>query len=200
MGEKPTIGAGAILRDLRAGMSDSELMHKYRLSAKGLQSLFQKMIAKGLVTADDLEHRPLSTGAGATGNQVQDTDRKGTVISPGEAVRDIRSGMHDFDLMSKYNLSAKGLESLFGQLVKSGLLQQTELDRRMPAFEETVELAPKGKLLTFGNNAPASAGDEEELDLSWECPVCGIYQTHEYTKCPECGALVALLKRKRTSD
>ena len=43
---------------------------------------------------------------------------------------------------------------------------------------------PRGKLLTLGDASTGLEVDEEELDLNWECPVCGIYQTREYTKCP----------------
>ncbi len=39
-------------------------------------------------------------------------------INAAQVVRDIRSGMDDPDLMGKYNLSAKGLQSLFRKLVQ----------------------------------------------------------------------------------
>jgi outer membrane protein assembly factor BamB len=55
-----------------------------------------------------------------------------------QVLRDINGGMDDSDLMVKYNLSAKGLESLFGKLVEAGLLSQSELDKRMSLRENTV--------------------------------------------------------------
>jgi len=193
MGEKPRIAVGEVLKDIRSGTDDAALMQKYRLSAKGLQSLFQKLLKKGLVTATEIEQRTPGSEDSSLAGPTKQPDKKGAIISPTEAVRDIRSGMHDFDLMEKYRLSAKGLQSLFDHLLKAGLVEQAEFDRRMPSFDQTVEIAPRGKLLKFGD-------DEEELDLSWECPVCGIYQTREYDRCPECGALVALLKRKQHAE
>jgi hypothetical protein len=199
MGEKPKIAVGGVLREIRSGTDDSALMQKYHLSAKGLQSLFQKLVEKGLITATEIEQRTPASGS-SLGQPSKQSDKKGALINPADAVRDIRSGMHDFDLMEKYRLSAKGLQSLFEHLVKAGLMEQAEFDRRMPSFDQTVEIIPRGKLLKFGDGPTSSKDAEEELDLSWECPVCGIYQTREYDRCPECGALVALLRRKRDAD
>jgi uncharacterized paraquat-inducible protein A len=55
--EKRRVTARDILRDVRAGISDSELMDKYKLSAQGLQSVFHKMINAGLITELELEDR-----------------------------------------------------------------------------------------------------------------------------------------------
>ncbi len=200
MEEKPKIAVGGVLKDIRSGVDDAALMQKYHLSAKGLQSLFQKLLEKELITASELEQRTPGSEGSSPAEPAKEPDKKGALISPAEAVRDIRSGMHDFDLMEKYRLSAKGLQSLFDHLVKAGLMEQAEFDRRMPSFDQTVEIVPRAELLTFGDEPHASKDHEEELDLSWECPVCGIYQTREYDRCPECGALVALLKRKRNAE
>ncbi len=59
-------------------------------------------------------------------------------INAAQIVRDIRSGMDDPDLMGKYNLSAKGLQSLFRKLVQAKLLTDPELDNRTPLRENTV--------------------------------------------------------------
>lgn len=44
-----------------------------------------------------------------------------------EAVRDIREGMNDITLMKKYGLSAKGLHSLYSQLIKAGALSSSDV-------------------------------------------------------------------------
>lgn len=54
---KVTIEAGEVLKDLAEDMPDTELMHKYRLSPKGFQSLMRKLYFKGLVTKEDLARR-----------------------------------------------------------------------------------------------------------------------------------------------
>lgn len=44
------ISAKAIMTDLKAEMSDSELMSKYGISFQGLQDLFEKLVQAGLAT------------------------------------------------------------------------------------------------------------------------------------------------------
>ncbi|MGB6067068.1 MAG: hypothetical protein WBG50_19855 [Desulfomonilaceae bacterium] len=44
------ISAKAIMTDLKAGMSDTELMEKYEISFQGLQDLFGKLIDAKLAT------------------------------------------------------------------------------------------------------------------------------------------------------
>lgn len=53
------------------------------------------------------------------------------VISAAEAVKCIKSGMDDSSLMSTFNISAKGLRSLFRKLVASGAIAQQDIDERI---------------------------------------------------------------------
>jgi hypothetical protein len=55
----PRIHAQQAARDIRLGVNDFALMEKYRLSSKGLQSLFDKLISAGLITQVDLDRRHL---------------------------------------------------------------------------------------------------------------------------------------------
>jgi hypothetical protein len=55
--QKKKISASAVLADIRSGIKDIELMEKYRLSSKGLQSVFQKLVLAELVTALELKNR-----------------------------------------------------------------------------------------------------------------------------------------------
>lgn len=59
-------------------------------------------------------------------------------IEAGRVLQDIKSGMEDTDLMAKYNLSAKGLQSLFHKLLEARLLTESELHNRAPLKENTV--------------------------------------------------------------
>ena len=52
---KITIDARQVLLDIRAGMTDTALMEKYKLSARGLQSLFKKLLDGGIIKQDDLD-------------------------------------------------------------------------------------------------------------------------------------------------
>ncbi len=55
----PVINAQGAARDVRSRMDDSALMQKYRLTPKGLQSLFDKLLAAGLITRIDMDRRTL---------------------------------------------------------------------------------------------------------------------------------------------
>ena len=58
---KVKVDAKEALDDIRAGTSDAALLDKYRLSAMGLQSLFNKLVDAGLISRAELDMRiPLS--------------------------------------------------------------------------------------------------------------------------------------------
>jgi hypothetical protein len=54
---KRILSAKQTVADIKAGIIDADLMEKYRLTPKGLQNLFSKLIAANLITADELEAR-----------------------------------------------------------------------------------------------------------------------------------------------
>ncbi len=84
---------------------------------------------------------------------------------------DIRGGMSDSALMSKYGLSATGLQSLFQKLLDAGIIKQSEVDDRMPLVQKTVDL------------------------VIFRCPACGMPQFSEFDECPQCGVIVSKFKR-----
>jgi hypothetical protein len=58
MSPKRTLKAEDILRDLRAGMTDSALMRKYFLSSRGLHSILDKLLDAKVLTKEQLvSHR-----------------------------------------------------------------------------------------------------------------------------------------------
>lgn len=56
---KKTIGAKAILTDLKEGLTDDELMSKYEISEADLRKIFKKLVKANLMTASDMKWRPL---------------------------------------------------------------------------------------------------------------------------------------------
>jgi hypothetical protein len=102
--KKRVIEAKLVIEDIRSGSSDLELMEKYKLSSKGLQSLFKKLGDAGL-----LKH-----------------------LNASEVIRDIRSGMSDMDLMKRHGLSEKGLAALFVEVERSRLLPKPVEEDTMP--------------------------------------------------------------------
>ncbi|MBM3301230.1 MAG: PilZ domain-containing protein, partial [Deltaproteobacteria bacterium] len=55
--DKREIKAKDVLRDIRAGMSNDELMNRYHLSSKGLRSVFKKLVDAGVVRPDEMKTR-----------------------------------------------------------------------------------------------------------------------------------------------
>jgi len=54
---KRQISAKDALESIQQGLDDFSLMRRYRITARGLQSLFYKLVAAGLLTPDDIESR-----------------------------------------------------------------------------------------------------------------------------------------------
>ncbi len=54
-----TINMQEAARDIRSGMDDSALADKYRLTTKGLTSLYDKLLSLGVITQMDLDRRRL---------------------------------------------------------------------------------------------------------------------------------------------
>ncbi len=54
---KKKITSGEMLTDVKDGFTDAELMQKYGLSASALQSCFNKMVAAGLISKNELDTR-----------------------------------------------------------------------------------------------------------------------------------------------
>jgi PAS domain S-box-containing protein len=55
--QKPIIDARQAIEDIRAGMDDAALMRKYRISARGLQSMYNKLLESGILAAGEIEDR-----------------------------------------------------------------------------------------------------------------------------------------------
>ena len=54
MGEKRQINGRNILDDLRSGMAAWELQVKYKLSAKSLQAIFEKLVERQAISHSEL--------------------------------------------------------------------------------------------------------------------------------------------------
>ena len=128
MSQKRTIKTSDIVNDIRACMSDTGLMEKYDLSAKGLQSIFAKLISIKAITQNEVDSRPAAYSDTVVIRE----------IKASELVQEIRAGMSDFDLLEKYGLSAKGLEKAFRMLVEAGAVNAEELRDRPQSGYDTV--------------------------------------------------------------
>ena len=134
-----TVDAKSVLDDIKAGMSDSAIMEKYRLSAAGLESLLRKLYESETVRQIRAMEVVRDFVAGMSNNQLVEkyklseetlntvlehgeqapffnetidtgiTAREG-VISGKEIIQDLRSGMTRWELMLKYRLSGAQLK------------------------------------------------------------------------------------------
>jgi hypothetical protein len=158
---KRKVSAREAVADIRQGMDDPALMKKYNLSTRGLQSLFDKLVAGGYIDLAEIEGRiPGFLGTVVISESVlagkhaeretrhqQPDSKPSVVIFAQQAARDIRSGMDDSALMEKYRLSPKGLKSLFDKLISAGAITRLDVDRR-GMDDHTVDL--KEDMLSLG--------------------------------------------------
>lgn len=176
---KRKLDAQQVLDDIQAGMDDHGLMQKYNLSAKGLNSLFQKLIDAGTLEPPDHSQKTRPP------------------INAKDAVADIRAGLDDHTLMRKYRVTAKGLQDLFRRLTDAGLIEDVELDRRMSLFDSTVDVTQIIEQMGFG----PTPSPEKEMDVPRRCPACRSRLTVVLLgspyECPFCGNKVAPIKPRR---
>jgi hypothetical protein len=85
-----------------------------------------------------------------------------------EILDDIKAGMDSPALMEKYQLSEKGLKSLFTKLKDAGVLK------------------PKK-----GGPEETTSAPEKDVASAWKCPICGNPQTTQFNQCPECSVIAA---------
>ncbi|MCA1960490.1 MAG: response regulator [Desulfomonile sp.] len=120
---------------VRAGMSDAELMDKYRLTGGALHLFFEQLVSSGLLKRSDLDSRAsLSVGTVMLDVPLPpppptETRKEKPVINARDAVECVRSGMDDVGIMKRYGISALGLRSLFLKLVDAGFLSVEEMYR-----------------------------------------------------------------------
>ena len=116
MADKPVVPASKALKDIGTGLSDAQIMAKYSLASRGLQSMISKLVAMGLIEQAELDSR------NHNGSQGQ--------ISAKEFVAHVKAGKTDLDLMADYDLSPQWLNNMFAKLIKSGYITQADLDAR----------------------------------------------------------------------
>jgi hypothetical protein len=145
---KAKIDAKEALDDIRAGMDAVALMQKYSLSPKGLQSLFEKLAAEGLVDEDRAvvdDWRPPGSPANATGNKEKKE------VSAKAVWADLKAGFSDNELMETYKLSPRGLQSLFNKIMDAGFVKEYELEQGKPSLKRKVK-----RLLDSGGDLDGS--------------------------------------------
>lgn len=203
---KPVIDAKAALDALRSGVSDSELMERYNLSARGLESLLKKLVKAGAVTLDELESRmPEFVRQVSLAPDVKSAQTQGGVhtISAKDAVTDVKLGLSDTALMAKYRLSARGLEHLFEQLLSAELVDRNDIERRLMSSDSTVDVRDLQKELTMEpekappakvpqEQAPGRSADRTDATVELKVP--------PYSDATSDSTTVEMPRRRRRSE
>jgi DNA-binding transcriptional regulator YhcF (GntR family) len=195
------VDAAAALKDIRSGMSDAALMTKYNLSPWGLESLFNQLVALGVLRQINARELLRDIRSGTTNKDLMQKhglsrnglkkifeemtqagivffkERSGSSEKKRIDVRaiteDILAGTTELQLMEKYGLSSRGLQSTFWKLVRSGSLTWDELLGIYPDLEDSVTLRairdgrrgyPILAVEVFEEDDPQNAG--QIIDLS----------------------------------
>jgi uncharacterized protein YjbI with pentapeptide repeats/predicted transcriptional regulator len=166
--KKPVINASDALRCINEGMDDATLMKKYRLSARGVQSLMKKLAARGLLSREAVKKRESTPGD----TVIVDEESEVRHISAEEIdisglLGRVQSGFRRKDLMEEYKVSATTLAKALKRLVAEGLMQQGELDCKIPAQSAHFEIRHRetGKVIHEGQSCSFAQFLEEAVSL-----------------------------------
>jgi len=132
----PKIVAREAVKDIKSGMTDADLMEKYKLTPKGLESLFRKLVEANLLEESFARRRtaPKVAEPGAKLGQSLGPVPKSGKDSPEEPselalaiLQDIKDGRHDAEIMRTHEVSPGKLKQIRENLVQSGLLAGTDI-------------------------------------------------------------------------
>jgi hypothetical protein len=143
---KVKIDAKEVLDDIRAGLDNFSLMKKYKLTVKGLDSLYSKLLRVGALKR----------------SEVDPTFK--VEVRAKEVLQDIRSGISRAEFVDKHRLSEKGIQSLFTKMINSGIVSQSELDEWMAGSRRT----EAGTTPSSGTETDQWLSSfDETVDLTW---------------------------------
>jgi hypothetical protein len=166
---KRTVRAADVAADVIQGVRDPELMSKYRLTSRQLEVLLGKLVAKGLLTRAQMDQRADLTDTavtkafvetnrsiaelGATDSQIVNlpkitaepeevtTATVSRTISVRLFLNDVKHGMTDEALMSKYSLNPRQLEFMYQRLVDANLMTVEQLYERVGMYGSAITKA-----------------------------------------------------------
>ncbi len=134
--DRVRVSARQILADLENDLSDRELMDKHGLSERGLGSMFRKLLRKGLVTRRAIARR-MGIETSEISIVLEGLGDTKAAVDAGSVLKDIADDMTDTELMRKYKLSPKGLQSLFRKMYRRGLISKEILRHRKQLTEQS---------------------------------------------------------------
>jgi uncharacterized protein YjbI with pentapeptide repeats len=125
-------------------MDDAGLMERFEVSAHELHMIFERLVQDGYISRTELDSRATLETSSVT---VTTHDKKKPggavkkkIVIAAEAMEHIRSGISDAGLMREFNISARGLQSLFTKLVAHGYLGEAEIQARLVNRSSTISV------------------------------------------------------------
>jgi len=113
-------------------------------------------------------------------------------LSARQVLEDVRDGLSDEQLISKYQLSSSKLQGVFRKLVEQGWLKQSELDARTSLFGESIDLTPNEESAGKRPGSGATPGPSNGHTMIY-CPQCRreVVPTPGQQFCNFCGSPLA---------
>ncbi len=182
--EKQRISAKTVLADIRAGMTDADLMEKHGISPRGLASLFQKLVKASLLEESEIADRVPVT------KSVETLSRCPACEMPLQPITKEcpRCGL----MVSKFEQQRRRLtekQELWNRTcpyckteAESEFYECPSCDRIHPRFQKGKNKELAEKLKEHGQ----AAGDKS-LAGTIECPHCKEHVKQGAVKCPHCG-------------
>ncbi|MBI4965009.1 MAG: YIP1 family protein [Desulfomonile tiedjei] len=168
---KQKISAKELLKDIKSGMGDTDLMEKYGLSSKGLESAFKKLLEVGVLDASLLKGRstqsgPIPAQAEARREPAPAPERKASALpklpEPLAAIAaDIKGGLHDAEIMRRHDLSPGKLAQARKDLIESGHLAAEDVRQQEPKGTKPCPFCRQ----EIPQNAPRCAHCGQWLDM-----------------------------------
>lgn len=125
--KKIRVNARAIVSDIKEHVGLKALMEKHGLSYRHLLKVKEKLLEKGWVTREELDH----LNPAVPSEQI--------TVSAKDFLASFRNRPDDFHLMDRFRLTAKDLRETYETLIQAGLLSEYEYhcrDRKAPELEE----------------------------------------------------------------
>jgi hypothetical protein len=156
---KKIVDGAEVMRLIRSGASDAELMKKFSLSAKGVRSLFSKLLNLNLIKPADYRDRIKFRKSIVLDADLEKFAKgQNRDINLIELLSEIKTGADREVLRKRYRMSEHDLEALVNRLVAEGLVIREELDSLLSRPSASFEIRHKSTGETiFSGQAPCIA-------------------------------------------
>lgn len=164
---KRRIDTKELVADIRSNQSDAELMEKYRLSSRGLQRVFTKLVNSGSVVAADLSGRSFLYDDSVTLKKLRGSVRAIPILSMDVYERIDPLIIGQITDLSEVGVGVSGLKAQVGELKSLVVVPDEFLEVEPLSFEAKCRwsrMRDQGKICNAGFEiTDISAGDYIQL-------------------------------------